>query len=136
MYNKDTIRRYILFQTPELLLTIFILYLIKYFYDYPSWIIWMVVFLSIIKDVIMYKFTWRSYVVHKKEDYAGVKGRYCIAQSDFSKKGPVILNGEIWRVEVNHPVKKGDRLIIKDMKGLLLIAEKINYLDTDANSIC
>lgn len=124
MYNKNTIKRYILFQIPELTLTIIILYTIKYFFDYPSWIIWLVVILSIAKDMIMYKFTWKSYVVHKKEDYAKVKGKHCTAKEDITKKGLVILNGELWKVEVSNPVKKGDSLIITDVKGLLLVAEK------------
>jgi len=126
MNNKETIRRYILFQIPELALTIIVLYIIKYFYDYPAWIIWLVVFLSIVKDVILYRYTWKSYVVHKKEDYTGVKGKHCIAREDFDKKGLVVLNGELWKVEVNIPVKKGDSLIITDVKGLLLLAEKVN----------
>jgi len=126
MYSKDTIKRYILFQIPELALTIVVLYIIKYFYDYPSWIIWLVVFLSVLKDVTMYKFTWKSYVVHKKEDYAGVRGKHGTAKEDFAQKGLVILNGELWKVEVNVPVKKGDSLIITDVKGLVLIAEKVD----------
>ena len=126
MQKKDTVKRYIFFQIPELLLTIVILYIIKYFYDFPSWILWLVVALSIIKDVILFKFTWESYIVHKKEDYAGVKGRRCVAKEDFDKTGLVSLNGELWKAEVNNPVKKGDILIITDINGLLLLAKKVN----------
>ena len=125
MYNKDTIRRYILFQIPELVLTIVILFIIKYFYDFPSWIIGLVVVFSIIKDIILYRYTWTSYVVYGKADHAGVKGKQCTAQEDFDKRGLVKLNGELWKVQVNSPVKKGENLIITDVKGLLLIAEKL-----------
>jgi membrane protein implicated in regulation of membrane protease activity len=125
MSNKETIRRYVLFQIPELTLTIFVLYFIKYFYNYPSWIIWLVVFLSILKDVLMFKFTWKAYAVYKKEDHAGVKGKFCVAKEDIVKKGLVSLNGELWKAQVNNPVKKGESLIIRDVKGLLLIAEKL-----------
>jgi membrane protein implicated in regulation of membrane protease activity len=125
MYSKETVRRYILFQIPELSLTILILFIIRYFFDYPLWIVWLVVCFSIIKDVFLYRFTWKSYVVHKKEDYAGVKGRKCIAQEDILKRGIVKLNGELWKVEVNAAVKKGDTLLVTDVKGLLLIAEKV-----------
>jgi membrane protein implicated in regulation of membrane protease activity len=126
MYSKNTIRRYILFQIPELVLTIIILFIIKYFYDYPSWIIVLVILLSLLKDAVLFRFTWKSYVVHKKEDYAGVKGKHGVAQGDFSKRGLVRVNGELWKVEVNRPVKKGDKLVITNVKGLLLIAEKVN----------
>ena len=126
MYNKETIRRYILFQIPELALTIIILVIIKYFYDYPLWILILVIVLSVAKDAFLFRFTWKSYVVHKKEDYAGVKGKYAIAQENFSKAGLVKLNGELWKAAVDSPVKKGEKLIIKDIKGLVLIAEKIS----------
>jgi membrane protein implicated in regulation of membrane protease activity len=126
MYNKETIRRYILFQIPEFFLTVIILFIIKYFYDYPLWILILVIVLSVIKDVFLFRFTWKSYVVHKKEDYAGVKGEHAIAQEDFSKTGLVKLNGELWKATVDSPVKKGEKLIIKDINGLVLIAEKIS----------
>jgi len=126
MYNRQTIRRYILFQIPELILVILILFILQYFFEFPSWIIIAVVILSIIKDIVMFRFTWKSYVVHKKEDYARVKGKKCIAQQDFEKKGLVKLNGELWRVEVKKPVKKGESLVVTDIKGLLLIADKLS----------
>lgn len=125
MYNKDIIRRYILFQIPELSLTIIVLFIIKYFYDYPLWIIVLVVILSILKDAVMFRFTWKSYVVHKKGDYAGLLGQHAVAQADFKQSGLVKINGELWKAEVDLPVKKGEKLIITDVKGLLLIAEKI-----------
>jgi len=126
MYSKETVRRYILFQIPELSLTILILFIIRYFFDYPLWILWLIVFFSIVKDFILFRFTWKSYVVHKKEDYAGVKGKKCIAQEDILKRGLVKLNGELWKVEVDAPVRKGDALIVTDVQGLLLLAKKVS----------
>lgn len=126
MQKKDTIKRYILFQIPELLLTIAILYIIKYFYEFPYWILWLVVTFSILKDIILFNFTWKSYIVHPKEDYTGVKGKLCTARGNFDKSGLVAINGEIWKVRVDMPVKKGDTLIIRDVKGLVLFAEKIS----------
>ena len=125
MHSKEIIRRYILFQIPELALTIVVLFIIRSFFDYPLWILGLVVCFSIVKDIIMFKFTWKSYIVHKKEDYAGVRGKTCTAQEDIFKKGLVKLNGELWKVEVNVPVKKGDTLFVTDVKGLLLIVEKM-----------
>lgn len=135
MYNKETIRRYILFQIPELALTILILYFIKYFYDFPGWIIALVVLFSVLKDVLMFKYTWKSYVAHKREDYIGIKGKHCVARENFAKKGLVTLNGELWQAQVDTPVKKGETLIIRDVKGLLLVVEKLFNRDTDGNSI-
>ena len=125
MQKKDTIKRYILFQIPELALTIVILYIIKYFYEYPYWILWLIVAFSILKDVILFNYTWKSYIVHPKEDYARVKGKLCTARGNFNKCGQVVLNGEIWKVRVDTPVKKGDTLRISDVKGLVLFAEKV-----------
>ena len=84
----------------------------------------LVVLLSITKDVIMFHFTWRSYIVYSKEDYSRVKEKTGIATKDIIKTGHVNINGELWKVDVNKPVKKGERLVIKKVTGLTLYAEK------------
>ncbi len=126
MQKKDSIKRYILFQIPELLITFFVLVIIRHFFGFPFWIIIAVIFGAVIKDVIMFHYTWTAYIVHSSEDYANVKGKLCIAVDNFDKTGMVNVNGELWKARTEQPVKKGDELIVQKIDGLELFVEKWN----------
>jgi membrane protein implicated in regulation of membrane protease activity len=124
--DPATIKRYIFFQIPELLLTIVAAYIVKYFIDYPAWIAYTIIAGSILKDFILYHFIWPSYIPHKKDDISKMTGKECIAVEDFSEWGKVRFQGELWRAHSKSPVKKGDRLIIQKIKGLNLFVDKLN----------
>ncbi|KAA3613094.1 MAG: hypothetical protein D8M58_12355 [Calditrichaeota bacterium] len=125
MAKKDTIKRYILFQIPELLVTFLVLIIIHHFLEFPFWIVWVVMAGAIIKDVIMFHYTWTAYIVHSPEDYANVKGKSCIAVEDFEEKGMVSINGELWKARSENPVIKDDKLIVQKIDGLELFVKKI-----------
>ena len=124
MQKKDAIKRYVLFQIPELLITFLALILIRHFYEFPFWIIIAVMIGAVVKDVVMFHYTWMAYIVHSPEDYANVKGKLCIAVDDFEKQGMVRINGELWKARTDNPVKKGDELIVQRIDGLELLVER------------
>ncbi len=126
MQKKDSIKRYILFQIPELLITFFVLVIIRHFFGFPFWIIVAVIVGAVIKDIIMFHYTWTAYIVHSPEDYANVKGKLCTAVDNFDKAGMVNVNGELWKARTEQPVKKGDELIVQKIDGLELFVEKWN----------
>lgn len=126
MQKKDTVKRYILFQIPELLITLFVLIIIHYFFNFPLWIIFAVITGAIIKDIILFHFTWTAYIVHATEDYANVRGKFCMAVESFEKKGLVNLNGELWKAISEKPVQKDDKLIVSKISGLELFVKKVN----------
>lgn len=125
MQKRKTILRYILFQIPEIALIIFVALIVHHFYPYPFWIFWAVVCGSILKDIFLYNKTWPAYVVHKNEEYSRVIGKTGLALKDINLHGYINIAGELWKVEVATPVKKGDQLIVKGVDGLKLKAEKL-----------
>jgi len=120
MLKKDTVKRYILFQIPELIITLLVLIIIRHFYEFPFWIIIVVMIGSVLKDVVMFHYTWTAYIVHSPDDYANVKGKTCVAVEDFEKKGMVRINAELWKARTDYPVQKGDKLVVENVKGLEL----------------
>lgn len=126
MQKKQTILRYILFQIPEILLLIIISLLVRHYYDYPLWIFWLIIAGSILKDVFLFNKTWQSYVVHNSDEFSRVIGKIGLAVKDFNQYGYINISGELWKVEVAMPVKKGDKLIVKKVEGLKLNVEKVN----------
>lgn len=125
-YSNKTITRYILFQIPELIITISILLVIKYFYAYPFWIFWIIILFSIVKDIFLFFKTWPSYIVHNQQEFSQKEGQTGTAISDIEKSGYININGELWKVLVSEPVKKGERLIVNEVNGLILKASKKN----------
>ncbi len=125
MQKKDALKRYVLFQIPELIITLLVLIIIRHFFDFPFWIMLLIILASILKDIIMFPFVWKSYLVPDKEDQANIKGQVCIATEDFEEKGMVRVNGELWKAISLKPVKKNDRLLIKKINGLALFVEPI-----------
>jgi membrane protein implicated in regulation of membrane protease activity len=124
MQKKDTVKRYILFQIPEILITFLVLVVVRYFFEFPLWIVFAVTTGAIVKDVIMFHYTWTSYIVHSPEDYANVKGKQCIAMESFEKMGMVRINAELWKAQTAEPVKKNEELVVRKIDGLELFVEK------------
>jgi membrane-bound ClpP family serine protease len=125
MQKKDALKRYVLFQIPDLIITLLVLIIIQQFFDLPFWIILLILLASILKDIIMFPFVWKSYLVHDREDHANIKGQVCIATEDFEAHGMVQINGELWKAISLSPVKKNDRLLIQKISGLELFVEPI-----------
>ena len=126
MQKKDTLKRYILFQIPELLITIFALIIIRYFFIFPLWIVFVVVAGAIIKDIILFHYTWTAYITHNADDYINIIGKLCVAVENFEKKGLVRLNGELWKATSDKPVQKDEVLIIIKITGLELFVKKVS----------
>ncbi len=51
-------------------------------------------------------------------------GQVGVATTDIAPDGMVRLKGELWRATSEKRIRKGDEVVIKDMKGLVLIVEK------------
>lgn len=60
-------------------------------------------------------------VVTGREGLAGEEG---YAMSDFSGSGKVFVHGEIWNAEFDGELKKGERIIVENMRGMILTVRK------------
>jgi len=51
-------------------------------------------------------------------------GQVGAATTDIAPNGMVRLKGELWRATSEKPIREGDEVVVKDVKGLVLIVEK------------
>ncbi len=51
-------------------------------------------------------------------------GQVGVATTDIAPDGTVKLKGELWRATSEKRIRKGEEVVVKDMKGLVLIVEK------------
>jgi len=56
-----------------------------------------------------------------KEGLIGEEGKVL---DDFEKQGSVLVHGEIWQAVSQTPLKKGEKVVVKDIKGSTLIVER------------
>ncbi len=61
--------------------------------------------------------SFRKPVVSGREQMIGSIG---IVKDDFVGSGKVIVHGELWQAEATSPMNKGDKVVVKDIDGLLL----------------
>ncbi len=56
----------------------------------------------------------------------GLIGEIGVAASAINTEGQILIHGEIWRAESDEKIKKGDKVIVKRIKGLTCQIEKFN----------
>lgn len=71
--------------------------------------------------VIMVTKTLLRRPVSGKEGMVGLEG---VAQSDISPEGTVRIVGELWNARSMEPVNKGEKVIVKEVRGLTVLVEK------------
>jgi membrane-bound ClpP family serine protease len=122
-YSKQVITKYILLQIPAIiLLTIIILWL--YFASVISFpTVLFILLLWIFKDIVLFFFVWKAYEVTSDSPMA----KTGIAIDDLNPDGYVEVGSELWRATADDKgtrIEKGDRIIIKSVKGLTLSVTK------------
>jgi membrane-bound ClpP family serine protease len=103
------------------------LLIIRHWIQIPTWLIAGIVTFSIIKDVVIFPFVWRSY----DWDRPGLS-RAMIAARGFARDrldpiGYVRVYGELWKAEIEEnatSIEKGAAVKVIGMKGLRLIVEQ------------
>jgi len=117
--TKGLIIRYSLLQIPAILFLFVALIFIQRWIDIPDIIFWGIILAWIVKDVVLFFYTWRAYEWKKKEKMAGMQG---VALERITESGYITVNSEKW-LAVNDgegPVEKGETVHIHDRKGLTL----------------
>jgi membrane protein implicated in regulation of membrane protease activity len=115
--------KYTLLQIPALVLIISILMLLKQWVAIPSYVVWGIVILWVIKDVILFPLTWRSYGSDRQHDPHPMVGRYGIAQQSLAPSGYVKIDGVLWRAEVigdDSAINAGESIRVQKVNGLTL----------------
>lgn len=93
--------------------------------EYGSLITALVIFLFMlfVITVIILILLKKRQVVKGMDDYTDMSA---VVKVDLAPDGQVLLLGEIWNAEsLEGDIKAGERVIVKDKKGLTLFVEKI-----------
>ena len=124
--TKGTIIRYTLFQIPELAILIIGMLLVRHWITIP--LIWFCGILSIwiLKDVILFFYTWRAYIPEKDDIMIGKHG---ITLERILDTGYISINGEKWnaRNRSEGPIEKGQDILVVERKGLTLFVTPVGF---------
>ena len=125
-WSRRVVIKYTLLQLPALVFLALILHLIRVWVQMPSWLIWGMVGLWVVKDVILFPLTWRSYDQRRPGDPNSMVGLRGIVKDRLAPSGYVEVHGELWRAEVMQGapfVETGGSVRVKEIRGLTLIVQ-------------
>ena len=115
--------KYTLLQIPALVLIILVLVILQQWMEIPIYVVWGIPLVWVLKDIILFPLTWRSYESYSRQDPHPMVGRLGIAQQSLKPSGYVRVNGELWLAEIvgeKEPVEKGEKIRVCEVNGLKL----------------
>jgi membrane protein implicated in regulation of membrane protease activity len=118
--------RYMLFQVPGVVLLYLLLVLAQRVVVLPTWFIWSLVALWVIKDLILFPVVWHAYDQERRDDPSSMVGCRGIAEDRLDRSGYIRVHGELWKAEVmgNSPsIGKGEKVTVRGIRGLTLLVE-------------
>jgi len=120
-WSARTLRRYALFQIPDICLLILILIVAKWL-DLPGWLTYGFIIFWIAKDIVMFPFVWRAYDTGPPS----MIGNTGVAEERLAPFGYIRIQGELWKAELAEgfrEIEKGEPVRVRAIKGLTLIVE-------------
>jgi membrane protein implicated in regulation of membrane protease activity len=121
--------KYALLQLPGLAVLLVLLLLVKRWIYLPSWFIWGLIGLWLVKDMALFPLTWRAYDQDRARDGSSMVGARGIAEEPLNPLGYIRVRGELWQAEVvgdAPPVEKGEGVRIQGIRGLTLLVSHGN----------
>ena len=118
--TKGTVIRYTLFQLPGLSILILALLLVEHWITIPIKFFYGIISAWIVKDIILFFYTWKAYITKKDDIMLGKRG---IALERISHAGYIKINGERWKAlnRSDRPIEKGQEILVVERKGLTLL---------------
>lgn len=126
MWSGRVLLKYSLIQLPAAALIILILLLLRQWISIPSWIVWCLIGLWIIKDLVLYPLVWRAYGWDPSGESDGMTGLCGITNERIDPSGYITVRGELWRARVmddSMAIEKGENVVVKGREGLTLFIE-------------
>jgi len=99
-WSVRLIVRYTLLQLPAIALLLMALLLVRRWIDLPGWIVWGSLSVWIIKDIVLFFFTWRAYDWNGSKSDRSMVGTRGIAQNRLAPSGFIHVRGELWTAEI------------------------------------
>jgi len=125
-WSGRSLLKYILIQLPAIAALVCVLMLVKQWVEIPSWLMWGLIMLWIVKDAILYPFVWRAYDWGSQEEKAPMIGLRGISKDRLDPSGYIFVRGELWKakvIEEGPEIEKGENVIIQGVRGLTLFVE-------------
>ena len=119
-WSRHAVIKYTLLQLSELAVIVFVLVLVRHWINYPVWVVWLTIPLLIVKDVIMFQFTWRAYDKANQNAMIGAEGT---VTDKLSPSGYVRIQGELWRaivIDSGSVIEEGETATVTNIDGLTL----------------
>lgn len=131
-WSARTLLRYILLQLPGWILMLLLLLLLDRWVGPSNWLIAIVFGCWVGKDVIMFPLVWRAYDQNPSRIVYRLLGVHGTAKERLAPSGFVQVHGESWQAEAIPgiaAIEKGERVIIREVRGLTLLVEPLNSGD-------
>ena len=119
-WSRHAVIKYTLLQLSELAVIVVVLVLVRHWINYPVWVVWITIPLLIIKDVIMFPFTWRAYEKANPHSMIGAEGT---VTDKLSPDGYIRIQGELWRaivIDSGTVIEEGKTVTVTNIDGLTL----------------
>ena len=133
-WSVRIMQRYMLLQTPGVLILILVLILARQWINLSTLFICGLVVLWVTKDLILFPFLWRAYDWDQQNPMIGTRG---IAREHLTPSGYVHAHGELWQAEVMKgypPIDKGETVRIRGINGLTLLVQPDNIESSDSTT--
>ncbi|MBN2418599.1 MAG: NfeD family protein [Deltaproteobacteria bacterium] len=124
--TKGTVIRYSLFQIPALAILIIAMVFVRRWINVPHIIFYGIIFAWILKDVILFFYTWRAYIPKKEDMMIGKRG---ITLERITDAGYITINGEKWKAQnkSESPIEEGQEIFVIERKGLTLLVKPSGF---------
>jgi len=119
-WSRHAVIKYTLLQLSELAVIIVLLILVRNWINYPLWVVWLAIPLLIVKDIIMFPFTWRAYDKANPNSMIGAEGT---VTDTLSPSGYIRIQGELWRaivIDSSSVIEVGETVTVRNIDGLTL----------------
>jgi membrane protein implicated in regulation of membrane protease activity len=125
--------RYLLYQLPGWGVWSLVLFILQHWLLFPRWIIPAALAVWVVKDLILFSYTWMAYGAGRgaRRPLPGSRG---VVVKTLSPEGYLRIEGELWRAEgadPARPILPGENVTVEGIEGLTLLVRPVSR-DTQA----
>jgi membrane-bound ClpP family serine protease len=125
-WSTRIVLKYTLLQLPSVVVLIMVLFVIRHWLNVPTWLVWGLVGLLVLKDIVMFPIVWRSYDQSRLGDASSMIGMRGTAHDRLAPSGYVHVHGELWHAEVmkgSAPIERRKSVRVHGIRGLTLLVQ-------------
>ncbi len=130
--TSRTVVRYILLQIPALGAVVLGLLLVGRWLPVPRWLFWCIVVGWVVKDTVLFFFTWQAYDWGRVDDSVGLVGARGTVSEDLDPRGMVLVRGELWQAvgeDGAGVVPSGTAVTVAEVRGMIAVVRPCDEAD-------